>query len=349
MTIKLSVFCIISLICAISVNAQNVNAPKWDEYRTPSAGDFLRAKKLSDKFNETWTYQFTLDNGTKAYINYATLYIPGSGEKVGCDLSFWNFKGKSYSVGRQYPPERLKEDRAGKELNIKGEYFMKGMPGKGHHVFFSADKGGKFLVDLKFESAVASLIPGTGVWKIGKEKYAQYILIPYGRVSGKIAHDGDTLTVKGYGYMEHTWQTAQATDIAARSLNFSANSAKNFYAGRIGFTEGGTSFGYAIKADSGKTKIVVPESVTDNDRAYTGKSFPKGKINIVWADGGKTEPLAIDMGHPQQKFSILNNFDGWIAQKAIKLMMGGEVYFYRGRTQGPEGTKLDWSITGIQE
>lgn len=348
MTLKLFVFCTIPLIYAISVNAQNVSAPKWDEYRSPSAGDFLRAKKLSDKFNETWTYQFTLDNGTKAYINYATLYIPGSGEKIGCDLSFWNFKGKSYSVGRQYPPERLKEDRTKRTLNIKDEYFMNGTPGKGHHVFFSADKGGKFLVDLTFESAVASLIPGSGVWKIGSEKYAQYILIPYGRVSGKIAHDGDTLSVKGYGYMEHTWQTAQATDIAVRSLNFSANSAKKFYAGRIGFTKGGTPFGYAILADSGKTKIVVPKSVTDNGQAYTGKTFPKGNVGITWREGD-AESLTFDMGHPQQKFSILNNFDGWIAQKAIKLMMGGEVFFYRGRSQGPDGSKLDWSVTGMQD
>ena len=58
------------------------------------------------------------------------------------------------------------------------------------------------------------------------------------------------------------------------------------------------------------------------------KVFPKGNVGITWR-GNDAEPLTIGMGHPQQKFSILNNFDGWIAQKAIKLMMGGGVFLPR--------------------
>ena len=98
-------------ICALfalsaTAYAATVTEPQGAD-RALTVSDFMPHKAITKEFNETWSYQFVFDNGTRAFVNYSLLNVPGSGRKIGCDLSFWNFKGKTYSVGRQYPPERL--------------------------------------------------------------------------------------------------------------------------------------------------------------------------------------------------------------------------------------------------
>lgn len=315
--------------------------------RTTTVNDFMPHPSLTKEFNETWSYQFVFDNGTRAFVNYSKMYIPGTGPKVGCDLSFWNFKGKSYAVGRQYPPERLVANKSTASIDIKGEYAMEKKPGKGHRVFFSADKGGKFLLDVTFESAENGWVSGDGIWKVGSEKFAQYIHIPYGRVVGRIAHDGDTLKVKGYAYMDQTWQTTQATKITTRSLNFSTNARVPMYAGRLSLTEDGKIMGYVIYRDSTGSKIANPKQIKDNGNIYSGKKFPKGTLSIEWDKGIPNLTFASDK--ILQKASLLDKVDSWFARQAMKIAAGGEILFYRGRSDGNQGKKIDWAITGVKD
>lgn len=327
--------------------AGDVVAPQGSA-RNVTVDDFMPHKNSSDDFNETWSYQFVFDNGTRAFINYSTLHIPASGKKVACDLSFWNFKGKTYTVGRQYPPERLKADKASATIDIKGEYKMEHKPGKGHRVYFTADKGGKFFLDVTFESAETGKVPGNGVWKIGSEKFGQYVHIPYGRVAGRIGYNDDTLTVKGYAYMDQTWQTEQATDMAVRSANFSTNARTPLFAGRVSLTEDGKPFGYALYKDSEGTKVALPKTVKEGNENYKGKKFPKGELTLEWQDA--TIPaLKFSTAKTLQKASLLDKVDGWLAKKAFKIAAGGEVLFYRGRSEGSHGKKIDWCITGVKD
>lgn len=338
-------FCIIA--CAVAfANAVEVKGPQGAE-RNLTVDDFMPHNGTSKEFNETWSYQFVFDNGTRAFVNYSAMYIPGSGKKIGCDLSFWNFNGKSHAVGRQYPPERLKSDRTKATIDIKGEYTLEHMPGKGHRVFFSADKNGKFLLDVTFESAETSKVPGNGVWNVGSEKFAQYIHIPYGRVSGKIAYNEDTLNVKGYAYMDQTWQTVQATDIAIRSVNFSTNSRNPMYAGRISITKDGNILGYAILNNENGKKVAIPAKILDGDDVYTGKKFPKKTLNIEWQSD--LPKLTFAVNKTLEKASLLDKVDGWVVKQATKLMSGGEILFYRGRSDNSLGKKTDWAITGLKD
>ena len=344
----------ISVIVAIAIgmfvgsaSAADVIPPKETE-RALSVNDFMPHANTTKEFNETWSYQFVFDNGTRAFVNYSTLYIPGTGKKIGCDLGFWNFKGKTYTVGRQYPPERMTLDKAKSTIIIKGgEYAMENKPGKGHHVFFSTEKGGTFLLDLTFESAIQGKVPGDGVWTIGKQKFGQYIHIPYGRVSGKIAYNEDTLTVKGYAYMDQTWQTDQATEIAARSINFSTNAKDPMYAGRISMTKSGALFGYTLYNSGSTTKTAMPKEIKDGESAYSGKKFPKTALTVVFKNDVPEIKFAVNKTY--QKASLLDKVDGWIAKKAMKFAAGGEVLFYRGRSDGSNGKKIDWAITGVKD
>ncbi len=312
--------------------------------RSVQKSDFLAKAMKSEKSTESWTYMFVFDNGTKAFINYATLNIPTSGKKIGCDISFQNFKGRQHSVGRQYPLERYTEDASKARISIKDEYIMEGMPGKGHRVLFSANKNGKFLLDVTFKSASAAKVPGNGKWKISGNDYGEVVLIPYGRVSGKIAYNEDTLEVKGYGYLEHTWQGGNATDIAKRAFNLS-EATRGAYAGRIGISTDGEPFGYVLHKTSDGTAVLLPKKILEGDKTYSGSEFPKSAFRIVWKNSADT--LLIDMSKPRQKFSMLENFDGWFAKKATKLMLGGEIFFWRGRSKSADGLVFDWSLTGF--
>lgn len=333
------------LLCC-GASAAEVQAPKGGE-RSLTVHDFMPHKDPAKEFNETWSYQFVFDNGSRAFVNYSMMYVPGSGKKVGCDLTLWNFKGKTHTVGRQYPPERLVADESKALIDIKGEYKMEGKPGKGHRVLFTADKGGKFFLDVTFASAVNAKVPGDGVWKVGSEKYAQYVHIPYGRVTGRIGYEGDTIEVKGYAYMDQTWQTTQAIDIAIRSINFSTNSKDAMYAGRISIAEGGTLMGYALYSGNDGVKVALPSRVTEAGNPYNGKSFAKEELGLEFKDN--VPGLKFSVKKTYQKASLLDKIDGWFAKKAAKLMAGGEVLFYRGRSDGTNGKKIDWTITGVKD
>lgn len=337
------IFFVLILVGMALAEPQNIREPQG-AVRTAKESDFFAKAMKSEKSTEAWTYSFVFDNGTRAYVNYASLDIPTSGKKIGCDISFQNFKGKNHSVGRQYPLERYTEDKAKVRVSIKEEYLMEGMPGKGHRVLFTANKNGRFLLDVTFQSAFASKVPGDGRWKISGKDYGEVVLIPYGRVAGKIAYNSDTVEVKGYGYLEHTWQTGNATDIARRAFNIS-EATRGAYAGRLGISPDGEPFGYVIHRSSEGAKVLFPRRILENGKPYRGKSFPKAPLRIIWQDSSDT--LSIDMSKPRQKFSMLENFDGWFARKAAKLMLGGEIFFWRGRSKGADGLVFDWSITGF--
>lgn len=339
-------FAVLTAFAVQAAFAGDVTPPSG-AVRNLTASDFMPHQNSAKEFNETWSYQFVFDNGTRAFVNYSTLYVPASGKKIGCDMSFWNFKGKSYAVGRQYPPERLKAIKEKSTIDIKGEYAMEGKPGKGHRVYFTADKGGKFFMDLTFESAEQGKVLGNGIWKVGDAKFAQYVHIPYGRVSGRIGYNEDTISVKGYAYMDQIWQTVQATDLAVRSINFSTNTRSPYYAGRISISEKGGLFGYALYNAGEGTKLLLPTQVKDGEETYSGKKFPKNKLTIAWKEGAPE--LSFPVNKTYQKASLLDKVDGWFAKKAMKIAAGGEILFYRGRSDASHNKKLDWTVTGAKD
>jgi len=334
------------ILSAVSF-AADVSAPKG-KIRNVTVDDFMPHKETTKEFNETWSYQFVFDNGTRAFVNFGLMHIPGTGRKNTTEMTFWNFKGKTYTIGRQYPPERLQPIKDKNTINIKNEYLMENKPGKGHRVLFTADKNGKYFLDLTFDSAEPGKVIGDGVWKVGNEKFGQYVHIPYGRVSGRIGYNDDTISVKGYAYMDQTWQTVQATDLAIRSVNFSTNARSPLYAGRISITKDGNLLGYALYNGAEGLQVVTPKEVKEGESTYKGKDFPKGNLTFDWNEGNVPQ-LQFHAAKPLQKASILDKVEGWFAKKAFKIAAGGEVFFYRGRSELGNGKKLDWCITGAKE
>jgi len=302
------------------------------------ANDFFRHPQGGAKnYSESWDYIFVLDNGAKVYVSYTWMNVPGSGQKIGTQLSVWNLNGKSASVGRQYPTERFKEEKGKNTINIKDEYLMENLPGKGHRVLFTADKNGKFFLDLKFTSADPTQIPSESTFNVSGQKYGLYVHIPYGRVEGRIGLNNDTISVKGYGYMDHSWLTDAATNMVARSLLFTGSN-KDRIAGRINMSPKGEIFGYAIS----KGKLVLPMQILEGAEAYNPKKFPKD-LTIIWKDE-EIAALKFEI-KAQEKFSILANADGFVERQLIKSSMG-EIFYLRGRAQTDPWGRVDWVLSG---
>jgi hypothetical protein len=317
-----------------------VNNPAG-EARRATAADFFRHPQKGDKYSEMWSYVFVLDNGAKAYVSYTWAHV--SGFKILTDFSVWNFKGKSHSVGRQYPTERYVEDKSTNTINInRGEYLMEKAPGVGHRVLFSANKNGEKFLDLTFTSAVGGMVPGDGVFTVNGAKSGMYVHIPYGRVKGRIGIGKDTIEVQGYGYMDQVWQTEKSTDMALRMVTFSMPSSNSFTAGRIGITPNSLPYGYAIRRFEGTSKIIFASSVLEDEKKYNPKNFPKN-LTFAWSDT-TVAPLKFE-ARAQETFSILSNFEGMIERNAVKFMLG-DLKYRRGRSTTEQG-RLDWVIAGF--
>ena len=330
------------LLCLASLGISAVNNPVGEERKT-NVADFFRHPQKGDKYNEMWSYVFVLDNGTKIYVNYTWMYLPTQGFKIGTDFSIWNFNGKSQSVGRQYPTDRFVEDKSTNSISINnGDYLMEKAPGTGHRVLFSANKNGKKFLDVIFTSAVSGVVPGDGVFNVDGNKFGLYVHIPHGRIKGRVGIGEDTLEISGYGYMDHVWQNEKPVEMATRMLTLSMPQPKSFIAGRTGITKNGTPYGYSIHHEENISKIIYPVSVLENEKTYHPRYFPKN-LTIVWNEA-TTAPIKFEV-KAQETFSILSNFDGYIEQKAVKLVLG-ELLYKRGRSQTEHG-KLDWTIAGF--
>jgi len=331
-----------AILCLTSFCISAVNNPVGEARKT-NAADFFRHPQKSEKYNEMWSYVFVLDNGAKIYVSYTWMYVPTQGFKIGTDFSAWNFKGKSYSVGRQYSTDKFVENKNANSISINnGDYSMEKLPGAGHRVLFSANKNGKKFLDLTFTSAVNGQVQGDGVFNVDGTKFGLFVHIPYGRVKGRLGIGEDTVEVQGYGYMDHVWQTEKPTEMSTRMITFSMPSSKSFIAGRISLTKNGEPFGYAINHSENSSGIIYASSVLEDEKKYNPKKFPKN-LAFVWNNPAVT-PLKFE-AKAQETFTILSNFDSFLEKNVVKLALG-ELLYKRGRSTTEYG-KIDWVIAGF--
>jgi len=306
-----------------------------------ASADFFRHPSGSKNYSESWDYVFVLDNGAKAYVTYTWL---NSSNEVGTQFSIWNFRNKSANVGRIYPKERYSENRTTNVISIKDEYKMENLPGKDHRVLFTADKNGKFFLDLKFTSAQTAKIPNNGIFNVDGQMCGLYIHIPYGRVEGRVGINGDTVAVKGYGYMDHSWTGTETTNVVARSFIFTTTTLEknvNKISGRVNVSPKGTLFGYAVPVIEGAlAETAMPIQILDNGSGYNPKKFP-GNVEIKW-NKEEIPPLSFAAAY-QEKFPLLASLG---LPKIVISGKGGEIYHLRGRSKTDSWGRVDWAISG---
>jgi hypothetical protein len=221
---------------------------------------------------------------------------------------------------------------------------MEKLPGKDHRVLFTADKNGKYFLDLKFTSAQTAQVPGDGVFSVDGQKYGLYVHIPYGRVEGRIGINGDTVAIKGYGYMDHSWATDEALNIATRSFVFTTTSPErnaSKIAGRVNVSPKGEVFGYATSiVKGGAAELVLPIQILENGSNYNPKKSPSN-IEIKW---NKTEiPSLSYTTSYQEKFALLASLG---TPKLVISAKGGDIFYLRGRSKTDSWERVDWVMSG---
>lgn len=337
-------FCVFGL--GISLASAGVQFPTGP-VRSVQAEDFFRHPQNSKEYNEVWSYQLVTDDGAKVWATISYMFVPTQGTRVGTDLGIFNFKGQNYSVGRQFPSARFSEDKKANVINIKNEYLLEGLPGVGHRVYFTTEKNQGFFLDIRFTETILGKVPGDGIFHVNGHRFAYYLHIPWGRFEGRLGVGKDTISVRGYGFMEQFWQTTQATKVASRSIVLSSPNRNKILAGRIlvGIAPTPNYFGYVLQGNGPDLQVLLPATIQSNGEDLTGRSGFPGPLQISWTNES-IPPLIFDASKRQQRFSILSNFDGWLEKRAIRMMMGGELLFLRGRQPSNFGT-LDFTLTGL--
>lgn len=313
----------LSILCMVILGMGNAHAKPVDH--------FFRHSSPGDDHFELWDYQFTLDNGTRAYLTYSLVTLPAIGKKIAAELSFSNWNGKNPSIGRQFPTGEWSEDPATATIRIRNDYYMTGNPTNGHRVYFATQKNKGYLLDLTFSDCFASgdLLTET----ISNSPFNMIIHIPHGKVQGTIAFGRDTLQVRGHGTLIHTWHSKRITDFASRSIHLTSSKVGPPN-GRVLIDKHGKAFGQAIVTQNGKSSIWTPKFIESKG----------AKATIHWNES----PLALelDFSKPRQKYSALANVDSWVERQAAKMVMGGDLILYRGSSSTTMGT-IDWIAAGF--
>ncbi len=301
--------------------------------RSVTVDDFYKHPTVGDGYNETWRYNMTFTNGTKMFLNYTFMQVPLQGTKCGTNVSIYNFNGKNYQIGRQYPKERFKQNKKEQKIIVKNGsgpdnvFFMAGKPGNGHSVMFKTSKGEGYSIDLSFSNATQGAVKGDGIFKLHEQSVGLFIHMPHATVSGTITVDGKTQKVEGHAYMEQIWQSSMSTDIVSHGIQFYGPQSPvlgNVIIGSKNLKS--QPFGYLIDPKDGS--LLFPKKVVSRNLEIKYDHKPLSNPTITVYNSKITYTNSANSN--QQKYSVLSTIDGWFAKKAAKVAMGGEAFFYRG-------------------
>lgn len=320
----------------LGVATAGVKAPSG-EVRAPNKND-LKPHEWSDKlYNEFWTYNFTFKDGSKLHFNMSRANLGSFKDPVGgCDVSLMNFKGKTYTLAREYPKKKFKWTDSESKLEVAPTIWFKGLPPQSHQVYLETSKKGvDWLIDLKLSNISSSLVKGNGVSKVGKYNVGQVIHIPTAHVSGVIAINGDTVQVNGKVSMAHAWQNNLAPEIVSHGFQWRVGSSSNGSTGYILSTSKKQPVGYVIDMKAGVPNYVEVQSLkVAKSKKYSGVKWWE---NWSYVSGEKNTEVVIKS--PWQRLSVLSEFEGF-TKWAVKSFMGGEIVNFRGTAvvDGATGT-----------
>lgn len=326
-------FALLSLF--ITGNASFAQIQNPDGNLTTVPDDLIWAQTLNGShFNEFWNYQFYFDNGMKAHIlfsiaNFGSLKDPVSGVR----FSILQPDGTTYHISREYPISMLIQNRETYIFRPRLErelYFAGKLPDEHKIVIDTSKDGTPYHIELTFSNIVRGYKWGDGRFDIDNEEIGIVTHIPYADVSGFISVDGDLKRVNGTGYMDHTFQNQTTTRLMNSGYRFVNHTDRDnwdlLYFLLPADNRSRSTAGYRLKSENGIVSLQGIESIqeTHQNEAF-GKSIPR-ILELELEDGGS---LRLYRTADQERFSILSELN-WIAKRAARTFLGGEVIDFRG-------------------
>lgn len=307
-----------------------------------STVNYLQSKDLRPNeqqgsyYNEHWSYHVILENGAEIYVMYSISHFAGvRGAASSGRLSLINWGGKDYSVAREYDLKDLTFNESAHQLKLHPDrgLWIEGKMDEGHRFYYRTEKEGTLYdISINFDDPFPGFTQGDGKFKLGsQDEVGLFTHIPFSNVSGFVALNGDTVKVKGVGFMDHTYQTNVATRLFETSYKFN-NKTKNGFTGgnfMIPQDQKDEVAGYMYSYDGENLTIKNPDKIEVQERNnIMGKTIPTS-ILVNYSDGTNDR---FKFNNVYEKISMLDELGGF-KKMIAKRFVGGEILFYRGKAQ----------------
>ncbi|MFU8812994.1 MAG: hypothetical protein ACNA78_08495 [Balneolaceae bacterium] len=301
----------------------------------PADPELIWAQTMEgSRFNELWNYQFYFDNGTKLYVvfnvaNFGSLKSAANGVR----MSVINLKGEQFQVAREYPLEELVQDREDHEFRLRSDrdMFFRGELPHEHQVVVRTQKDGNvYDIELTLHNIEPGYMWGDGRFRIGDEKIGIVTHIPYAEVTGYVQVNDLREEVTGRVYMDHTWQDIPTTSLMRSGYRFvSLNDRDNWDVFYFLLPDGSRdrqTLGYRLQKTGGEVQLSAVQRITD---IHPGRAFGMNVDRIVELETNRGSSIRITRVEDQEKSSILGEL-GWLARRAARTFLGGDVIDFRG-------------------
>jgi hypothetical protein len=333
-----------ALALASAVLAYAVESPRAS-LRPVTVEDLAPEPNPGKSHNEFWTYQFWLNDGIQVQFNLSRVNFGSLKDPVcGADLAVAGFRDRNHFVAREYPVRNFAWDPAEARLAVHKNIFMEGFPPQVHRVSFSTRKDGRdYFLDLIFDQMTPGVAWGDGIFRLGGgEETALFFHIPKARVRGRLGIGGDTIAVRGFGWMDHTRQTQFATRILDAGYRYVVTSGRA--EGGYFFQQGGTVFGYGIREENGEMVLLKPAKIAVVERAsWGGTSVPRV---LEFALDGR-DPILLRRTEDRQRISVLHELSS-LQRFGARMYLGGEVLGYRGVAKVDDSLPAMFSFTVVK-
>lgn len=314
------------------LSAQNLNPEGSVE---PVADEEIWAKTLEGShYNEMWNYQFYLNDGMTVHIAFSVANFGSFKDAIsGVQMSIYNLDGKTHQVSREYPIHYLIQDREKHIFRLRDErtiYFEGELPNR-HKVHVEFTKHDVYYnVQLDFSNIHRGIKWGDGNYRIGSESVGIITHIPYAEVRGTVQVDDIEREIRGTAYMDHTYQDQATTDIIDSGYRFvHQENQKNWdllYYLLPSNSSQNSTVGYRLTNEDGKVTVNGVEQIA---RINSSEAFGIEFARIMDMQMQDESDIRVSRIEDFEKFSILSEL-GWLARKAAKSFLGGEVISLRG-------------------
>jgi hypothetical protein len=171
---------------------------------------------MDDKnYVEHWYFDARLENG------YVVVGFLWASEMVthepAMELHIYKASGEKVSVTRSYPKSDLRTSMEKCDVWVGKNHAWAVYPEQGglpvYHLFLAE---GELEADLTFHSELQGWKPGGGKTHYGDRGFFAWVVaVPRARVEGTIRIGEEAIPVKGIGYHDHNWETADLKKVVS--------------------------------------------------------------------------------------------------------------------------------------
>ncbi|MDZ7757040.1 lipocalin-like domain-containing protein [Rhodohalobacter sp.] len=330
---KLSALILAFILWFPSTGTSQISNPDT-ELNTIESGMILAQTLEGSHFNEFWNYQFYFNNGMKVHITFSAANFGSLKDPVtGVRISVFNHDDELYQVSREYPLSRLVQDEEKSLFKLRDDrdvYFEGKLPERHRVVVKTSKDGVEYDIDLQLNNIQKGFKLGNGMYQIGGEQVGIVTHIPYAEASGHVTINGNRERVNGTAYMDHTWQNQTTTRLMHSGYRVIVHNSSNnwdlLYVMLPNESSNNETIGHRVYNSDGKLHTASVENieVVASQSAF-GSKIPR-IIDMKLSD---ESAIRISRSEDDERFAVLGELS-WIARRAARTFLGGEVIDYRG-------------------